>query len=204
MKKEASKKIILYVIGIAILFVAVIGITYAVFAFTSAGKVENKVTTGYITMNYTESSNEISIDNAVPTTDSVGKVSNDYFDFSISTEIGGSINVNYEVRAEKLETESIPINDYDIKLYLEKFENGEYVSKLEPSSFEITSSSILNDNEVNKDTMLLYRGNFKNESNDVKRFKDDFRFRMWLADNAVIDENEKEFKVKINVYSSAN
>lgn len=204
MIKEDSKTIILSIIGIAILFVTVIGITYAVFSFTSNGRVENKLTTGHITMNYTESSNVISITNAEPTSDLVGRVSNDYFDFSINTEIGGNMSINYEVRAEKLSVNATPIADSDIKIYLEKLENGSYVSKMEPTYYRNTEDSVLSDDQVNKNTMLLYRGVFSNNANDVKSFEDDFRLRMWLSSDAELDENKREFKLRVNVYSSTN
>ena len=72
MTKEKLKDIL--TIGISVfMLVVVIGISYAAFTYSGLGKKENKITTGAITMSYTESSNTISINNALPTTDNTGK-----------------------------------------------------------------------------------------------------------------------------------
>ena len=43
-------------------------------SFTGTGQKANTITTGAITMKYTESTNTISMNNALPTTDATGKV----------------------------------------------------------------------------------------------------------------------------------
>ena len=72
MTKEKLKDILTIGVSVFILIV-VIGISYAAFTYSGLGKKENKITTGAITMSYTESSNTISINNALPTTDNTGK-----------------------------------------------------------------------------------------------------------------------------------
>ncbi len=72
MTKEKIKDILTIGVSVFIL-VVVIGISYALFTYSGVGKKENKITTGAITMLYTESNNTISISNALPTTDNTGK-----------------------------------------------------------------------------------------------------------------------------------
>ena len=89
------------VIFILCLFLSVIllisGVSMAAFSYSGIGEKVNKITTGYITMEYTESDNKISIDGALPTTVSTGMVrlkDGEYFDFTISSNIVGNTNIN--------------------------------------------------------------------------------------------------------------
>ena len=54
------------------MLIAIIGVSYAAFSFSQAGSVPNKITTGSITMTYTETDNTISLSNALPTRDATG------------------------------------------------------------------------------------------------------------------------------------
>ena len=67
MKENSQKKVLLSVLGVAILVVAVIGISFAAYTATfDTG--ENSISTGTIMVSYTESDNAINITNA-PTDD---------------------------------------------------------------------------------------------------------------------------------------
>ena len=86
-----------------LLVIALIGVSYAAFRFMGEGAKLNKITTGSITMEYTESSNTISLTGALPTTDETGKKrlnSGEYFDFTVSSTITGDVNINYEISAK--------------------------------------------------------------------------------------------------------
>ena len=63
----------LVIILVTIMLLVVIGISYAAFSYTGTGQKLNTITTGAISMEYVESTNVISMNNALPTTDSTGK-----------------------------------------------------------------------------------------------------------------------------------
>ena len=65
MEENSSRKVLLSVLGVAILVVAVIGVSFALYSTSSTGKV-NSISTGTITMSYTEPSNGINLTNALP------------------------------------------------------------------------------------------------------------------------------------------
>ena len=70
---KAKKEIV--VVGLIILMIlAIIGVSYAAFSYSREGTKVNSITTGSITMTYTESDNVINIGNALPTTDETGMV----------------------------------------------------------------------------------------------------------------------------------
>ena len=59
MEKSDSRDVLLSVFGVALLIVAVAGISYAIFTFTKYGTKENIIKTGAISMSFVESSNNI-------------------------------------------------------------------------------------------------------------------------------------------------
>ena len=70
---EKTKKEIVIIGLILLMVIALIGVSYAAFRFTGEGTKVNSITTGSITMSYEETDNTISLNGALPTTDSTGK-----------------------------------------------------------------------------------------------------------------------------------
>lgn len=194
----SSRQILLSVLGVAILIVAVVGVSFAAFTYTGEGEKANVLSSGTITMTYTESSNGISISNAMPVTEDVGKnLSGDgeYFDFTVQTAIKGNANVAYEVVAVKDETSTIP--DEYVKLYLQKGSTlGNYTEEvLAPTQFIPISG---NDKIGAPDgSMLLDYGTFSTSGTNY------YRFRMWLDPSYVVSSTSETYTVKINVYGGA-
>ena len=120
---EKNKKSILILGLILLLIIVIIGVSYASFRFTGEGQRVNTITTGSITMTYTETDNVINLEGALPTTDKTGKALSDYFEFTVSSSISGDVNINYEISAKK---ESGTLENQYIKLYLTRVtDNGE-------------------------------------------------------------------------------
>ena len=120
MEKKKFKNI-LTIVTTFILLIAVISISYAAFNYSGIGQKLNTITTGAITMNYTESSNVISMSNALPTTDTTGKKrlnSGEYFDFTIKSSIAGNTDINYEIAAK--EENGNTFSGQNVKFYLTK------------------------------------------------------------------------------------
>ncbi len=203
MNNTDSKNILLSVIGVAILFVAIVGISYAIFVYVKNGNTANTISTGKISMLYTESDNTISITNAIPTPDSTGKIQKDYFEFTAAANIKGKASIDYEIRARRTDGEDANrLADNVVNLYIEKKEGSEYKAVMEPTTYSITSSSTLNNIYVNKDSMLLYKGTIV--SNDEVYKEEKFRLRMWVNENYKMDDKEKIFKLKVDIYSNLN
>ena len=117
-----TRKEILIMGLMLLLVIALIGVSYAAFRFMGVGQRENTITTGSITMSYTESSNTISLSGALPTTDETGMKRlnpGEYFDFTVSSKISGNVNINYEITAKDVtDGGARKIDGSNIKLYL--------------------------------------------------------------------------------------
>ena len=194
-KDNSSRVILLSLLAITILVISVISVSFATFLRVQEGIKSNTISTGNISMNYTEDTNGISIENALPTSDMVGKTlkgKGEYFDFTINSTIVGNVSVNYEVAAIKDVNSTIP--DNAVKLYLEQQKSGSYEEVMPPTFFKpIDKQSNVG---APKDYMVLVNVTKKESA------VDNYRLRMWLAEDAVVEAG-KYYSVKINVYGKA-
>ena len=126
-----------------IMVIAVVGASYAAFNYSKEGTKLNSITTGSITMSYTEDTNGLSLSGALPTTDKTGMVRltpGEYFDFTVSSKIVGDVNINYEISAKREEGNTI--DGKYIKLYLTKIkEDGKEEGVMAPSTYSEKTSS---------------------------------------------------------------
>ena len=192
-----SKSILLIIICIIILLLAVIGISYAAIFYSKSGENINRVTTGTMTMSYSENTNGINLTNAYPMTDDIGKSLNDqnqYFDFTVSATMGGNVIINYVITATKELDSTLP--DNAVKVYLTNISNGNETQVLAPtkiSNLQVTSESQSN---APSGQFILFNSNFnKTESRS-------YRLRMWVASDYVLPDFSQTYKLRVNVYGN--
>ena len=195
-----DKKQLLLSIGLVLILVLmIVGISYAAFKFTGLGTKPNTITTGAIIMEYTESTNTISMTGALPTTDATGKVrltAGEYFDFTLSGTIKGSENINWEIAAEDVTTGTKKIDGKFIKLYLTSLdENNNEKEVMEPTVYTAES------------TENTYTGRPANMMSLAKgttstSFSTKYRLRMYVDEsyNPQGDGGNLAFSIKINAY----
>lgn len=201
MENSESRDILLSIFGVALLILAVVGISYAIFTFSKNGVKENIIRSGSISMKFIESNNVINITNALPISDNIGKISNDYFDFSVNANIIGNSTIFYEVRAKQLQVEN-QLDSHYVKLYLEKENSSRYIPVLNPTNFTVNNITNINNKEIDLDSMLLYSGKIASQNKHNDNYFDSFRLRMWIDENAPIENSKKNFKIRINVYAN--
>lgn len=201
MIRDDSKKVLLSVFGVALLIVAVVGVSYAIFVFSEQSRVDNTVRSGGITFEYLEGDSVIDINDALPVSDEVGKKQTKSFDFQVSSSIRGNTTVFYEVRAKSLDASNKIGNQY-VKLYLEKKNADDFSTVLSPTTFKENANTSLTNISVDTNTMLLYSGKFIGKKNTTVNYSDEFRLRMWLSDKYLIDDVSRSFKIKVLVYAS--
>ena len=202
MTKEKMKDVL--TIGVSVfMLVVVIGISYSAFSYSGLGKKENKITTGAITMLYTESDNTISINNALPTTDNTGKTrknAGEYFDFTVKSSITGNTDINYEIAAK--EETGNTFSGSNIKYYLTTVDsNGKETEVMAPRTYyEEPSGNVYTGRPA--DMMSLYTGNLKNQGDTTINY----RLRLWVDENynPQNDNGGLTYKVKVNVYGQTS
>ena len=197
-----KKEDIIIAVLLFVMVISIVGVSYAAFNYSKIGTKLNSITSGYVTMSYEESSNVINITGALPTTDKTGMVrltEGEYFDFTVSSEIKGNININYEISAKDVTTSDRKIDGSNIKLYLTRL-NGDGTEEqlMTPETYNEESTS--NDYTGRPaGEMSLYASSMNSsESNN-------YRLRMYVTEeyNPQGDGGGLEFSVKINVYGLA-
>ena len=178
---------------IVLLLIVMVGVSYAAFKFTGTGTKVNTITTGAISMTYEETENVITLDKALPTTDKTGKSLSDYFEFTVSGNITGDTNINYEISAKAEPNNTF--NGENVKLYLTRVTSSGEEELMSPETYnEEKSSNSYTGRPAGE--MSLYTSSMNaSESNT-------YRLRMYVKEeyNPQNDGGNKTFGVKVNVY----
>ena len=197
---DKKRQLLLSIGLVLILVLMIVGISYAAFKFTGLGQRENTITTGAITMEYTESTNTISMTGALPTTDATGKVrltAGGYFDFTIKSSIKGNANINWEIAAEDITSSSAKKMDgKNIKLYLTKlYSTGAETQVMAPKVYNATTSANTKTGRPSG-VMSLATGTMSTSETT------NYRLRMYVDEdyNPQGDGGGLSFSVKINAY----
>ncbi len=198
-----KNKSFLFIILILILLIAVIGISYAAFSYTGTGQKLNTITTGAISMEYVESTNVISMNNALPTTDSTGKKlsnSGEYFDFTVKSSIAGNTDINYEIAAK--EENGNTFSGQNVKFYLTKVNSdGTEEEAMPPKTYSEDPTGNVYTGRPS-DMMSLFVRNLNQQGDtEIK-----YRLRLWVDEsyNPQNDNGGLVYKVKVNVYGQTS
>ena len=196
-----SKQVLLSVIGVAILVVAVVGVSFAAFSYSRTGQQINTITTGTITMSYSEDTNGINLVDALPMSDEQGKVlagENNVFDFTVTATINGSgtTTINYDVTATK-ESNSTLV-DSAVKVYLTDITSDADTQVLAPTKVStLTKTGNSEASSAPSDQYKLTSGTFTNTTTRK------YRLRMWVADDYSSLGTSGTYKLRVNVYGAA-
>ena len=202
MNKGKTKTILIICVTL-LLLVFLVGISYAAFVYSGIGQKENKITTGAISMTYTESTNSIALSNALPTTDATGrkrKNTGEYFDFTVKSSIKGNTDINYEIAAK--EENGNTFSGKNIKYYLTKVNSdGTEEEVMAPRTYyEETSGNVYTGRPA--DMMSLFVGNLNQQGDTTINY----RLRLWVDENynPQNDNGGLTYKVKVNVYGQTS
>ena len=125
-----KKQNIIMGISFVLLFVMVIGVSYAAYKFSAAGTKENVISTGTISMSYSQNS-FIDLKNTYPKTDTYAiatKEDKSSMEFSVSMETSGTKQINYVLALTEIQ-EGATLKSDKVKIYLEK--EGKVVNNFE-------------------------------------------------------------------------
>lgn len=196
MKENSQKKVLLSVLGVAILVVAVIGISFAAYSTTFSSATANSISTGTIMVSYTEPTNAINIPDAMPMSDTDGKAlsgSGKTFDFVVSTQASNALTVPYTITLTK--EESSTLADNEVKVYLTK-DGADVVAPTLVSALSDASGT-------RAGSKVLYSTSdvFTTTSEPAKT--SNYVLRMWVDSAVTVDSSSsKTYRAKVNVDSA--
>ena len=199
--KEGNKrKKVITILLVIILLMLTIGISFAVWNYNFVGSA-NTIDTGEVSLEFLESNTDIiSIENALPISDSDGKNQSETFDFSVKTTTSKQMDIIYGVYLEKLdvETGAIALADDEVKVYLTDYEGNVLLNPTKIS-------------ELNSENMIYVDTNTHDGTNNEISKK--FKLRVWLDEKVeaskFYDENIKtvkkyQYKFKVGVKAKDN
>ena len=150
-------------------------------------------------MSYMESDNVISMNWALPATDTTGKkrlTEGEYFDFTVSSNVKGNTNVNWEIAAEDVTGSTAKkIDGKYIKLYLTKINSdGTEEEVMAPKTYKTKSANNYTGRPSGMMSLALGTTN--------EAFNNKYRLRMYVDEsyNPQGDGGDLSFSVKVNVY----
>ena len=209
---NTSKQVLLSVLGVAILIVAVVGISFAAFSYSKEGQVENTIATGAVTMAYNEPENGINITNAIPMTETqakiIGKTAINYEVVAVKNNVAsGTAPADWSADQGRPATAEDPydefVKDNNIRLYLESkdSEAGTYTQAMAPKAFLADGTNSVT-GSAPTDSMILDTGIFDNRTGTGAgtEFTKYYRLRMWVDSAYQLDGHIRKYTVKVNVY----
>ena len=199
-KEKDQKKTLLSVLGVAILVVAVIGISFAAYSATYKNPNANSIKTGTITVSYAEDSTAINLVNAIPLSDDNGKAltgDSNVFDFSVTTTTSNAVTIPYTITLTKVTCNQNCLADSEVKVYMTAGANVvRDVAKI--SALDTVQSG------AREGSYILY-DQAKHTHSKGESITTDYSLRMWVsADTALDGTVEKTYSAKVNVDSTVN
>ncbi|MGN0992572.1 MAG: hypothetical protein ACI4PE_01335 [Bacilli bacterium] len=161
----------------------------------------NTIDTGDVSLEFLESNtNIISIENALPISDSDGKKQDETFDFSVKTITNRNMDITYGVYLEKLDVDSsaTAFEEDEVKVYLTDYDNKVLLNPIKIS-------------ELNSEKMIYADTN--THDGTTREISKKFKLRAWLDSevnaNKFYDENTKtvkkyQYKFKVGVKTRDN
>ena len=193
--KSKSKRSSFFIIMLIILLIiALLGATYSLFMYAKRGIKDNTIKTSSINFSFDETTNGISLKNALPMKDEVGKKlqkydnKSGYFDFTVSYDNTSSSArpVSYEIYITPSENNTL--DGKYVKIYLTDENDLPLYDNGVKTFDQLEEAKTTDDN-----SKQLYYNSF------TKSGKKKFRLRIWLSENYPIDNESKSFKLKVNV-----
>ena len=194
------------VLGAFILLVTMAGVAVAAYTWSYAGQTANTIGTGNISMSLLESTDVIYIENALPISDSSGKIisPDDAFDFAVTTQASGAPgNIVYNLNITKVavDDDATALPDSGVKVYLTVVDDeGEETQVMAPTAVsQIVSEGQTTGTltfDTGKETYLTHIHTSTGVSKTTK-----YRLRMWIDQSVNAsnwDENTKnQFRLKV-------
>lgn len=197
MEDNGSKNVLLSVLGVAILVVAVVGISFALFSVNSTSDT-NSISTGTIAMSFSEAQNGIMLTSALPTSDDQGKAQTTYFDFSVSTQASGTnVSIPYTITVTPVpgsgSYQDKDLTDSQVKVYLTTVEGSTETAVVQPTLVSGLAASTIAGRETSK---TLYETTATGTSTATVT---NYRLRMWIDSTVDATANQdKQYTLRVN------
>ncbi len=200
-----TSQVLLSVLAVAILVVAVVGVSFAFFTYSRQGTTTNTINTGTLVFKYNEPNPGIKLENALPIADTVatgetyGTGAGQAFDFNVESTITGNVKINYEIAVENVSLSAVEgagerktLDSKYVKVLLKKSEtNSNYTNTTDSATyFDELVNSTKDPSKTVGTLKTLHTDSFSVSGHHY------YRFLMWMSDHYKEGEEEKETMMK--------
>ena len=203
-KNNKRKKFLILFLLFSVLSIILLT-SFALLTYNKIGKTKNTITSGKINFIYNEGKRNISLNNAIPMSDTKGKTQNNYFEFEIKSSNTYNDDIKYTIATQKKGDISNRIDSTLIKIYLTKVNPDNTETELLLTTYDKTETFQRNGHLEE----VLYKDTVAGHTEDyyVK-----YRLRIWIDESAKVSPikvdkqityplNNKEFSLTVNVYT---
>ena len=175
-----------FIVGLIVITSILFFILAFVFIEYKASKkvIKGKKITEVMYITYSNKNNGIDVDKNFVKNDEDGKKEKDisrYFNFNIESKITDNLKVDYEVVVEK--DSKCNISDNNLKIYLERENEGTYIKIFDPKSFKaLKKKSKLGSP---KGTMVLFNGSYSKDAIEK------YRLKAWIKEGTEVNDDTK-------------
>ena len=177
---ENKKTLLFSILGVILLLVVVIGVSYAMYTFSAQGSKVNQITTGTISVSYVEAS-QVTLTNAYPSTDATGStVTGHDLVFTVTGSITGSTSVKYDLALANI-TPGATLTAEHVKFNLKKGDRyiiGEANSGVTVASRATQSGTLIGAYLLDTDTLTSTKTGAT------------YTLRAWVADTYNLKQGE--------------
>ena len=206
MIQSESRQILLSIICISVLIIAFFGISYAAFNTVFYNSDINGISTGTISLVLENETGSLFMENVMPISDEQGMTleQNNIYDFTVRSSLSADTTLNYEIYAEKINSDQQMLADTSVRFYLQRLSGETYentpITQMPQPFIPLQEDSYLGSK---KGSMILYSGTLVNTSDNSSEVQDHFRLRMWVSKDTIIDSISRDFNIKLNVTAKA-
>ena len=200
-RENSQKRVLLSVLGVAILVVAVIGISFAAYSGSGASN-DNTINTGTLMVSYQEDSTAIEITDALPMSDEDGMdpenltEDKESFTFTVSANASDAVTIPYTVTLTPANSgDGNFLTDSQVKVYLTK--DGQAV-------FSAKAVSALTPATGNRDgSYVLATGSETFADDNTTAKTSTYVLKMWVDSQVdVSGDTSYSYSAKVNVDSA--
>ena len=172
---ENKKTLVLSIVGVLVLVIAVVGVSFAMYSFTGTGSRENVIKTGTVSLDCDFTT--LTLTNQYPSTDAVGSAltgENTSATCTMAAEMNGSMTINYELALVDIVPGNTLTSDH-IKFNFTK--NAEYKYGSANTGVTVASHAV----DGNKGT-LITDGYVLDSGSFTQSGSNSYVLKAWVAD----------------------
>lgn len=207
-EKRTNNKVFV-VLGVIALLAAITGVAVAAYNWVFEGTLTNTISTGNVSMSFLESTDTISINNALPIDDESAMLASsegDKFDFAVNTTASGAPGtITYDINIEKVDVDAgyTALADNQVKVYLTSLTGTNQLTETQVVAPTLVSNIITSGNSGTLKASVA-----KDHSTANQTYTDKYRLRMWIADSVNANNWDTttmlQYKLKVSVSGRAS